>query len=233
MLTVGLSAVILLGGCAAPATSVDPDGTHEAPMAAFSELVVAAPLEVALTAADEYRVAVTGDDDETDRVRISVDDEILSLHVEGNLSARPAVTVSLPAGALVDLDISEAAVVSTLDALESADLEVVASGGSSARLETDGLQTLAVNALDGSTVTMTGTGQVGSLDAMASDSSTLHLFDLPAADVTAHAREASTIEVTATRRLDASAAGVSTLTYRGSPADVTDNATDMSTITSD
>lgn len=233
--SVAWSAVVTLGGCAvttAPTVTTDDVGAAgPVRTAAFSAVVVAAPLDVTLVAGEEYAVLVSGGA-EASSVRIAASDEVLSLHVDEDLSARPVVEVSLPADALVSLRVGEAAVVSTSDALEGAHLEVPVSGGSSAELDTDGLERVAGAARDGSTVTMTGTSQADSLEAAASGASSLHLFELSALDAVAEAAQRSDVEVTATRSIDARASELSIVTYRGSPADVTQDAVELSTITS-
>lgn len=111
---VGLSAVAPLVGCASFADPESQDATAAVQVSAFNERIVAAPLEVTLSSSEYYGVVVAAGEDDADLVWIAVDGETLLHELDRRLSSRSVVTVSRPATELTPVDLSEAALVSTI-----------------------------------------------------------------------------------------------------------------------
>ncbi len=196
----------------------------------FSRLTADSSFDVEIRTGEAFGVVVRTDDNLLDAVQASVSGETLTLSLRGNYrDVTLEATVTVPNSALSAISTSGAATVVSQGQLASDVFVVEASGASRVVLRLDS-NNLTVDASGASTIEVTGAGDV--VDAEVSGASTVSLAGFNASAVMASADGASTMDVTATTSLDATASGASKIRYGGNPTDVTADASGGSTIES-
>lgn len=214
----------LLPGVTGSGTVVESDPETDP----FSTLAVGSAFEVTLVIGDEPGVVVRADDNLIDAVTVAVEADELSIDVGSSVrEATLQATVTVLADGLSGITLSEASTLTGTEALSPSSLDVRADDASRAFLVVSA-EEVRVDADGASVVNMTGTASA--LTADADSASSLRLDQLSATSAVLSASSASRIDATVTEQLSATAAGASTITYRGEPEVSRSDATGESTI---
>ena len=195
----------------------------------FSTLSVGSAFDVTLEVGEEPGVVVRADDNVIGAVDVSVDDDELSIDVgasvrEATLQAR----VTVLADELSGISLSQASTLSGTETLGPASLDVRADEASRAFLLVEAAE-VSLSADGASVINITGTASTLTADADASSS--LRLDQLTATSAVLSASGTSRIDALVNDQLSATAAGASTITYRGEPEVSRSDATGESAIT--
>ena len=212
--------MLVLTGCSAlaPVNVFEGSGrpvTQSFAFADFDSLEIGNAFQAEITAADDYLVEVTVDDNLVEHLQVEQQGKTVKIGLKPMTTAHNAemrVRITLPA--LVSLDASSATSADLTGFNSDKQTRLNASGASNVRgdMETGDLT---VDVSGGSTLALSGSGQ--KLRATASGASTADLSDFAVNDASVEANGASRIEVNAAGTLDAKASGASTVHYAGNP----------------
>jgi hypothetical protein len=178
------------------------EATEERTLEAFSAIDLSGESALAVRVGGPQSVVVSADDNLVDRVTTTVGGEKLVVGTEGSFRTTSPMTVTVTVPSLDELELSGAG---------SVDAEGVRGERLVVTLSGDGLVRV--------------TGRVEKLDVRLAGTGNAELAELEAADVRAELGGTGRISVHAGRTLDASIPGTGTITYRGSPLDVTQRVT--------
>jgi len=181
--------------------------TEKREAAAFSKVEAGGAVSVVLTVGDPTSVEVTTDDNLQSHILTSVEGDTLKIRMIGSISSTKGLTISVRTPTLTDLGVSGASSVKVAG-VKGAAFSLNLSGASKA----------------------TVSGQVKELEVECSGASHVETKGLDAEKVQASASGASTIEVKASRELDGTASGASTILYTGGPSKLTTNFSGASSI---
>ncbi|CAN5825409.1 head GIN domain-containing protein [soil metagenome] len=192
------AAALLLSGCGL--ITVEGSGVEasdERNVEAFREIEVDGSADVTVTVGGPPSVTVTTDDNLLERVTTEVGGDRLRVDIDGNLATSLGIRVDVV----------------------TPELDTVVLGGSGS-IEAGELTAEELDVqLDGSG-RITATGTVVDLEVSLSGSGRVALFDLRAQDADVHLDGSGDVQVTATGELDADLNGSGTITYDGSPEQI-------------
>jgi len=176
--------------------------TEERALDSFSAIDLSGESALAVRVGGPQSVVVSADDNLVDRVTTTVGGEKLVVSTEGSFRTTSPMTVTVTVPTLDELELSGTGSVDAAR-VRGEQLVVILSG--------DGLVRV--------------TGRVGTLDLTLAGTGNAELSELEAADVRAELGGTGRISVHAGETLDASIPGTGTITYLGSPHDVTQRVT--------
>jgi hypothetical protein len=183
--------------------------------AGFDSLEIGSAFRAEITAADDYLVEVTVDDNLVEDLQVAQQGKTVKIGLKPNTIANNAemrVRITLPV--LVSLDAGGAtrAELSGFQSDQRTRLKAAGASKVHGDMETGDLT---VDVSGGSTLTLSGSGQ--NLRATASGASTADLRDFAVNDANVEASGASRMEINVAENLVAKASGASTIHYAGNP----------------
>jgi len=214
------AAVLVLAGCSAwlPVTSIIGSGrpvTQTFDFSDFDSLEISDAFQVEISAADDYVVEVTVDDNLVDRLQVEQQGTTVRIGLKPfTMAANGDLRAHIALPSLVSLGASGASRASVTGFKSGENTRVNASGASNVQGEM-ATGDLSVNLSGKSTLELAGSGNA--LRATASGASTADLREFAVGDADVTASGASRIEVNATGTLNAKASGASTVQYAGNP----------------
>jgi hypothetical protein len=176
--------------------------TEERALAPFSAIDLSGESALTVRVGGPQSVVVSADDNLVERVTTTVEGGTLVVDTEGSFRTTSPMSITVVVPSLEELGLSGSGAVDA-EGVRGEQLVVLLSG--------DGLVHAA--------------GRVGTLDVTLSGTGDADLAGLVAADVRAELGGTGRIEVHASRTLDASITGTGTITYRGTPQEVTQRVT--------
>jgi hypothetical protein len=209
--------------------------TREYALAGFTDVVVSGGIEVNITRADTYRVAITTSDNLFDYIEVTVTNNTLRIrpktfftfdnadfHAEITLpelydltlaGATNGVLDGFTGGGSVDIEVSGASKLELVNMkTEEVNIEVSGASRLTGALETGGGYFEVSGA---SQLTLTGTADTATFEV--SGASSARLADFPIGDTDVTLSGASNASVTVNGRINVEVSGASRLTYAGDP----------------
>lgn len=194
--------------------------TQEYDFSDFTRVQIGSAFEANITQGDDYKVAVTVDDNIVQHLDVRVDGDTLRIGLKPmlrfsfrNTTLRAEITMP----DLTGVDASGATRIDVRGFKNDKRVDVDASGASQVNGDISSGE-MNIDASGASRVELSG--QTGRLDASASGASTLRLGELASTDTRVNASGASNITVNASGRLTGEASGASSVRYTGSPTSV-------------
>ena len=219
-------AVAMLSGCfpvAVGGSQVVGSGrttTQTYDFSGFTRVQIGSAFEANVTQGDDYKVAVTVDDNIVEYLDVRVEGDTLRIGLKPtlvmgfrNTTLRADVTLPDIAG----LDVSGAARTRVTGLNTGKAVEIRVSGASQLTGDISSGE-MNIDASGASRAELSG--KTGRLEARASGASTLRLQDLASTDTRVEASGASNVTVNPSGRLTAEASGASNIRYTGSPTSV-------------
>ena len=202
----------VLGGSSSSASGAEGSGvaaTQTRDLSAFHSVELAGGNNVVIHVGEKQSVVVKADDNLLGHVTTKVQSGKLVIgNTPGSLAAKSPMSVVVTVPTLSELTLAGGGNI-VVSGLKAESLAVSLSGGGN----------------------VTGSGTARSLDVTLSGSGNAWFTRLPATDVRAVLSGSGTIQVTATKSLDASVPGSGTIIYSGNPQDVTKSVTGSGVIT--
>ena len=195
----------------------------------FERLEVASALDVHVEQSNIYRISVSGDRRNIDDLQIYKSGNTLILKFDDNENRKHDTRIDITMPRLEGANFS-AASSSTINGFESdEDLDLYISGASVCQLSA-GYREVNLSLSGASNLVMSGLGD--EISAEISGASVLTAFDYPVREADVDLSGASNGKVTVTDELHATAAGASSIIYRGSPS-LTSSTSGSSTVIKD
>ena len=182
----------------------------------FSKIDVSEGIKVELTLGNKEFVEVTANEEYIDLVITEVSDGELDIYIKGNNwnSKNRKVLVKVTATKVESIDVSSGASVTSQNLIESDELEMSASSGSSLKIAFKA-KDASCDVSSGATAKLKGVAKY--FDTEASSGSSIHASEVIAVKVKADVSSGASISVHAEEEIDAEASSGGSIKYSGSP----------------
>ena len=182
----------------------------------FTGIKVSQGIEVELTQDNVVSLTVEMDDNLHEILITKVEDDILKIYFDENVSKRKASTIYLTMPKISSIKTSSGSEVNSRNTLKVNELIVDASSGSEIELRLEA-NTIESESSSGSEINLKGTCQTFTADA--SSGSEIDADELIAETVNAEASSGASVEVHATKSITAKASSGGSIEYKGNPRD--------------
>lgn len=189
--------------------------TQEFETGTFTGVSAGGVYTVSITQADDYAVKIETTEDQMEKVSVEVSNNVLTLGYDSRLFERTdRIKVSITAPAFEKIIAGGAASISSENTLSSPAMEITASGASNVKLqlETDKLTSKVSGA---SNATLEGTAKTHKTEV--SGAASLKAYELQTEVAEAKGSGASSLQVNASKNLNAEASGTSSINWKQVP----------------